>query len=144
MTNNVDDVEEIAASHDLGDYELFPQVPGVMLLRLSLAMKQETIVVAIKGNQWQFHKTDVDPWPSRLHGHHSRADIKLDAVTGDLFRINTRQHVGRIKPKHLVYIQTRLLASKDFSERARELLGEARVAELVALDPKLFASREEN
>lgn len=141
MQHDADDVEEIAASHDLGDYELFPDVPGVNLLRLSLAMKMDTIVVATKGNKWQFHKNDVDPWPSRLHGHHSWASVKLDAVTGDLFRINTRQHVGRIKPKELIFVQTRLLLSKDFSERTKELLGEARVAELVALDPKLFANK---
>ena len=71
---------------------------------------------------WIFHKNDVDPWPSHLHAHHSERPIKLDAITGNVFHIHTRQRIGRIRPKDLMRVHTELLASKDFSEKARQVL----------------------
>jgi hypothetical protein len=68
---------------------------------------------------WIFHKNDADPWSSILHAHHSERPLKLDAITGNIFDVRTRQMVQRLKPKELARIQVELFASKDFGERAR-------------------------
>jgi hypothetical protein len=71
---------------------------------------------------WKFHKTDADPWPSVLHGHHSEQPFKLDTITGDIFNIHTRTRVQKLKAKELARVQAVLRNSKDFGERARVLL----------------------
>jgi len=81
--------------------------------------------------EWQFHKSDPDPWPSPLHGHHSEEPIKLDALTGCLWRIPERKLVGRLKPKELERIQRDLLRSKDLGEKSRLYLPAERVKALL-------------
>jgi hypothetical protein len=70
---------------------------------------------------WKFHKNDADPWPSVLHGHHSERPLKLDALSGNIFNIHTRERVQKMKHKELARVQAVLLGSKDFGERARSL-----------------------
>jgi len=81
--------------------------------------------------EWQFHKTDLDTWPSPLHGHHSQEPIKLDAITGDLWKIPERIRVGRLKERELGRIQLDLLRSKDLAEKSRLHLPAERVEELL-------------
>lgn len=64
------------------------------------------------GDKWVFHKTDVDPWPSMLHGHSGRK--KLDALTGKIYDVNTRQQVGQLSKKPLARLQNELRGHKDF------------------------------
>jgi hypothetical protein len=71
---------------------------------------------------WIFHKNDADPWPSKLHGHHNERALKLDAITGFIYSIQTRKHVQSLRRRELERIQCALLASKDFADRARELI----------------------
>jgi hypothetical protein len=72
---------------------------------------------------WIFHKNDADPWPSKLHGHHNERPLKLDAVSGFIYSIQTREHVQTLRPKELMRIQMALITSKDFGDRARALIG---------------------
>jgi hypothetical protein len=72
---------------------------------------------------WVFHKNDADPWPSRLHGHHNERPLKLDAISGFIYNIKTRQHVQTLRPKELMRIQMALVNRKDFGDRARALIG---------------------
>jgi len=64
--------------------------------KLAIAARLEPLAVATKGKNWEFHKTDADPWPSRLHGHFYDAGIKLDAITGKLYKVSTRAHCGNV------------------------------------------------
>jgi hypothetical protein len=68
--------------------------------------------VSAGGDNWNFHKTDVDPWPSKLHGHSGRQ--KLDAITGQIYDVNTRQQVGQLAKKPLARLQSALRGNKDF------------------------------
>jgi hypothetical protein len=72
---------------------------------------------------WIFHKNDPDPWPSMLHGHHNEQPLKLDALNGFIYDIQSRGHVQTLKRKVLLPIQRQLLRSKDFGDRARTLMG---------------------
>ena len=40
------------------------------------------------GEVWQFHKYDVDPWPSRPHGHNRETGEKLDLAGGWIYDRN--------------------------------------------------------
>jgi len=71
---------------------------------------------------WKFHKTDVDNWPSQLHGHDYDKALKFDAITGQIYDAVTRQHCRSLKPKHLKDIQANLRASKDFAEKVAQLI----------------------
>lgn len=42
------------------------------------------------GYVWEFNKTDADPWPSALHAHDYEYDLKLDAITGDIYDVGKR------------------------------------------------------
>ena len=124
---------EIIASTAASDYEIVespywpppPKPPAPPLSPEEQAQHDERIRGAsflIVLPCWVFHKNDPDPWPSTLHGHHSERPLKLDAITGFIYNIKTREHVQSLRQKALLPIQTKLLASKDFGERARSLL----------------------
>jgi hypothetical protein len=108
----------IKVSDHPDDYELDAEWPP----RPTREPPRDVLCVPLKVlARWKFNKNDADPWPSVLHGHHSERPLKLDAISGDIFNIHTRQRVQRMKPKELARVQTRLLDSKDFGERARSL-----------------------
>jgi hypothetical protein len=75
------------------------------------------------GSVWVFHKTDVDTWPSILHGHEYDKNLKLDALTGDIFDVATRQRCATLTAKKLKVIQDELRQSKDFADRVALHLG---------------------
>jgi hypothetical protein len=111
----------IHVSDDPDDYEFEGEWPPTP--RAAPAWLWENFCPLIVLARWKFHKTDVDPWPSLLHGHHSQRPLKLDAITGEIFNIHTRERVQKMKPRELARVQAELLDSKDFSERARSLFG---------------------
>jgi hypothetical protein len=120
----------ISASTDPSDYEVessehWPRKPPPLLSPEKQAEDRSSRAVAalIVLPCWIFHKNDADPWPSTLHGHHNERPLKLDAISGFVYSIQTRGHVQTLRPKELARIQAALFASKDFSERARSMIG---------------------
>jgi hypothetical protein len=74
------------------------------------------------GYIWVFHKTDVDDWPSPLHGHDYDKGLKLDAVTGDIYDVGTRERCKTLKAGDLKAVQAELRASKDFKGTVATLI----------------------
>ncbi|WP_173984068.1 hypothetical protein [Magnetospirillum sp. SS-4] len=68
------------------------------------------------GYKWDFHKSDADDWPSPLHGHDYEKQLKLDAITGKVYDVGTREWCKTLKKDDLQVIQATLRASKDFKE----------------------------
>lgn len=132
---------EIIVSWDANDYVLEPDDGRELQLldRIIAAKDRATVLDQTKRRlfvpypvrEWQFHKTDTDTWPSPLHGHHSVEPIKLDALTGYLWKIPERKLVGSLKPKELERIQRDLLRSKDLGEKSRLYLPTDRVKKLL-------------
>jgi hypothetical protein len=99
---------EIIVSWDPNDYALEPDDGRELQLpdRIIAAKDRTTVLdhtrrllfVPYPVREWQFHKSDPDTWPSPLHGHHSEEPIKLDALTGYLWKIPEKKLVGRLKP----------------------------------------------
>jgi len=60
------------------------------------------IEVTIKGNGiWRLNKTDADNWPSNLHGHNLEKKQKIDFYTGEIFDINTKKLISKLRKKQL-------------------------------------------
>jgi hypothetical protein len=125
---------EIEASTDPSDYEIensphwpppLPPPPPKLSpeQEAERARQLRGVAYLIVLPCWVFHKNDADPWPSRLHGHHNERPLKLDAVTGLIYSIKTREHVQTLRPRELMRIQVALINSKDFADRARVLIG---------------------
>jgi hypothetical protein len=108
----------IAVARDLSEYEFIPGT-GELVTKVSIAARRDPLAVSTKGKNWEFHKTDVDPWPSLLYGHFYDAGINLDAISGKMFNVSSRQHCGNLKEKELRRVQLALLNHKDYAERAR-------------------------
>jgi len=63
--------------------------------------------VKIKGEVWQVHKNDADPFPSNPHAHNYDAGIVLHLGTGEMFDRH-RNSKGRIGKKGLEAIRAKL------------------------------------
>lgn len=118
---------EIYASSNPIDYEVddcldWPPRPILPIKTSGRPLAHFTVLPC-----WIFHKADPDPWPSLLHGHHNERPLKLDAITGFIYNIHTRKHVQSLRPKALLPIQTKLMTSKDFADRARALIQSPRL-----------------
>jgi hypothetical protein len=61
-----------------------------------------------------FHKTDVDPWPSPLHGHDDKG-LKLDAIIARTMTWLLELHCKSLKQKQLREVQVELRASYSFA-----------------------------
>ena len=68
----------------------------------------------------RFHKNDPDPWPSVLHAHEYDRNLKLDAITGNIFDATTRDRCRRLKKGKLRNIQAQLRNSPDFAATVAE------------------------
>jgi hypothetical protein len=79
-------------------------------------------IIKRNGYIWDFHKSDPDPWPSPLHGHDYDRALKLDAITGDIFDVSTRERCKRLKPKHVKAVQDELRATSDLKHLVQELV----------------------
>jgi hypothetical protein len=121
---------EITASTEPSDYEwdapeYWPPTPPPPLSAEQQAERDRIMrnsAALVVRPCWIFHKNDADPWPSRLHGHHNERALKLDAISGFIYSIQTRKHVQSLRRRELERIQYALLASKDFADRARGLI----------------------
>ena len=80
-------------------------------------------IVKRKNYIWQFHKNDPDHWPSELHAHDYDKGLKLDALTGNIFDVATKQKCKKLKLKILKSIQQELRSSADFNGKVVRLLG---------------------
>lgn len=67
-------------------------------------------VVKVKGEKWEIHRYDADPWPSNPHAHNYASRLKMHLGTGELFG-NNRQSKGKIKSKKLAAIRAELSAA---------------------------------
>jgi hypothetical protein len=63
--------------------------------------------VKIKGEVWQVHKNDVDPFPSNPHAHNYDAGVVLDLGTGEMYDRN-RKSLGPIGCKKLLRLRDEL------------------------------------
>lgn len=82
-------------------------------------------LVKRSGYIWNFHKTDADGWPSLLHGHDYDKGLKLDAITGNIYDVGTRQLCKNLNLKDLTYVQAQLRDSKDFKDSVASLIDKA-------------------
>jgi len=98
----------------LGEHSLEPPGIGRMML-LEKALKAG-------GYTWIFHKSDMDPWPSPVHGHDYEHDLVLDAVTGQIFETADRTQVGKLRKKELSALQKTIKANKDLKAAAAKHL----------------------
>ncbi len=62
----------------------------------------------------------MDEWPSKLHGHDYDRNLKLDAVTGEIWDVGTRNNCKTLKSKILLNIQKHLFESADFTEKCKK------------------------
>ncbi|PZU78192.1 MAG: hypothetical protein DI546_04330 [Rhizobium sp.] len=67
-------------------------------------------VVKVKGEKWEIHRYDADPWPSNPHAHNYASRLKMHLGTGELFDKN-RQSKGKIAAKKLAAIREQLTAA---------------------------------
>jgi hypothetical protein len=74
------------------------------------------------GYKWDFHKGDPDGWPSALHAHEDEKNLKLDAITGDIYDATTRQRCERLSARELARIHAKLRQSNDFAATIAALL----------------------
>lgn len=77
------------------------------------------------GYVWVFHKTDADDWPSPLHGHDYDKGLKLDAITGNVYDVGTKELCKKLKAGDLKAVQAKLRESKDFKDAAVTLIDNA-------------------
>jgi hypothetical protein len=82
------------------------------------------VIIKRNGYVWRFHKKDDDQWPSALHAHDNEKNLKLDALTGNIYDVATRHCCKKLSTKALKTVQDQLRGSKDFAARAAELLTE--------------------
>lgn len=80
------------------------------------------VLITRKNYNWTFHKTDPDLWPSPLHGHDYARNLKLDAVSGHVYDIGTKQRCQTLRKKTLKSIQKALRDSKDFKAKVEKFI----------------------
>ena len=64
------------------------------------------------GHKWDFHMSDVDPWPSPFHAHDYSAGLKLDVITGHIYDVVSRKKVKTLRPKVVAEIHAKLRKAK--------------------------------
>jgi hypothetical protein len=62
----------------------------------------------IKGEIWQIHKNDVDPFPSSPHAHNYASRIVLHLGTGEMFSTQNRTSLGTLGCKKLMLLRQKL------------------------------------
>lgn len=119
---NLEDPAELLARH-LGDdsmVELLMSIDLEALQAVEVVTLHESIlpdgvarrldeqIVKVKGERWEIHKFDADPFPSNPHAHNLDSGLKLHLGTGELFR--KRACVGRITVKRLLQLREKVNA----------------------------------
>ena len=72
----------------------------------------------VAGYVWEFHKNDPDNWPSLLHGHDYEQGLKIDAITGDIFVVATKQKYATLKKKKLENLHQQIRSCSDLKSLA--------------------------
>ncbi|EGR4437075.1 hypothetical protein DDN22_18760, partial [Vibrio cholerae] len=57
----------------------------------------------IKGEVWDVHQDDVDPFPSSPHAHNYDENVVMHLGTGELYR--SRKLVGKVSKKHFLRLR---------------------------------------
>jgi len=72
-----------------------------------------TLKMEIGGVRWEWHKYDVDPFPSypHLHGINER-NYKLNIYTGEIFGIKERKIIGSVSKKEMRKLWTNMTFRK--------------------------------
>jgi hypothetical protein len=77
----------------------------------NLFMKKK-VQVKVKNRKWIIHKYDKDPFPSSPHAHLIDEGLKLDLVTGILYRGKTQ--ITKVREKELSEIRKEFIAKGVF------------------------------
>lgn len=97
-----DEVKDFPFSNLLGQIELFDdECIHVEGIASNLYEKQ----IKVKGQKWELHKNDVDPFPSDPHAHNYETGLKLDLSNGNLYKKKTL--IDSIDKKTLAAIRNR-------------------------------------
>lgn len=67
-------------------------------------------VIKVKGEVWEIHRYDADPFPSSPHAHNYAANLKLHLGTGDLYD-KQKRFQGNIGKKKLDTIRAELTSA---------------------------------
>lgn len=70
------------------------------ILPVGVPRKLEEVRLKAKGEIWDIHKNDADPFPSNPHAHNVQTGVKLDLSNGDLYRKRTKLE-QRVRKKDL-------------------------------------------
>ncbi|MGY5540763.1 hypothetical protein [Vibrio brasiliensis] len=57
----------------------------------------------VRGEVWDVHQDDVDPFPSSPHAHNYDENVVMHLGTGELYR--SRKLVGRVNKKHFLRLR---------------------------------------
>lgn len=104
--------------------EYHPEILGEIELAESI-LPEGTVkllteqTVKVKGEIWQVHKNDADPFPSIPHAHNYASGLSLHLGTGELFK--KRDRVNQLQCKKLLTIREKLTAFDlpDLAERCK-------------------------
>lgn len=102
-------IVQLLQHHDFGKHHLevltgFTLEESIVPEHLPKLLTEQT--VKVKGEIWQVHKNDADPFPSIPHAHNYESGVSLHLGTGELFK--KRDSVGQIKCKKLKIIRNKL------------------------------------
>lgn len=78
---------------------------SILPARMPKLITEQT--VKVKGEIWQVHKNDADPFPSTPHAHNYASGVSLHLGTGELFK--NRESAGQISCKNLKTIRGKLV-----------------------------------
>ncbi len=92
----------------LKKFQEYKDVPAVVLLTLESDEDEVDVLSGVmrrldektvkgSGYKWRFHKSDADPFPSPLHGHDYERGLKIDALTGRIYDVSTKNHCETMK-----------------------------------------------
>ena len=66
--------------------------------------------IKVKGQKWELHKNDADPFPSNPHAHNYETGLKLDLSNGGLYK--KKKLVDSVNGKTLVLIREKFEAAE--------------------------------
>lgn len=75
-----------------------------------------------KGYKWDFHKNDVDPWPSKFHAHDYAKHLKLDVITGVIFDVGSKEPTGKLNAKTLAKVHAKVRKTDALKDLAATYL----------------------
>lgn len=86
-----------------------PDEDGIIADNSTLVLLEK--VVRVKGEKWEIHCYDADPWPSNPHAHNYASRLKMHLGTGELFD-NNKKPKGKIAAKKLAVIRAELTEAR--------------------------------